>query len=749
MTRKNTLSVLAILTVLFGIYWFSTRTSNTEFQSMDWVTTYDLEPGTKAMVSLLDSIYRWDENHKHETHKIKWHKKIAYIFYKPSTTQLAEAKELLEVGKTNEAIDILEKLSTIIHDESDELYTRYNEQLAVAYLRWGEQENCILKHNHNSCILPIKENGIYELQDNTRKAIEIYKKLLNIHPEDWRYKWLLNVAYQTVGEYPEEVPEEWLIQSDLMADKNPSDNFINIAPLLGVGETSGAGGAVMEDFNNDGLLDIMTSGLLSTNNLKYYVNNGTSGFTDQTASAKLEGLTSGFNIYPLDYNNDGWKDLLIVRGSWGRLNGRYPNSLIKNNKDGTFSDVTVEAGLLSFMPVATAVCADFNNDGWTDIYIGNESMVNTKVSKPNELYINNGKGQFNEVSVESGANINAFTKGLCAGDYDNDGLMDLFVSNHNGPNYLLKNKGNNKDGIPQFENTTLTAGVSNPISSFTPWFWDYNNDGWLDLFVSSFEYGNGSSASSAAKHFAGVIDSTSRAFLYHNNGDGTFTNQTKALGLDFPLSTMGANFGDVNNDGWLDFYIGTGEPDYMGIHPNRIIINQEGKGFIDQTFELGVGHIQKGHGISFGDIDNDGDQDILAEMGGEYEGDEFQNALFQNPGNNNNWITLKLEGTTSSKDAIGARIQILASKGDTLQSFYHVVSSGGSFGSNTLQQEVGIGNYTKIDSIIVDWPNSDSLQVFIDIAINKRYLIIEKEGITNINLQGFLFNPKHRQHMHH
>jgi hypothetical protein len=748
MTRKSTFSILAILTVLLGLYWFSNKSSNNEFQSMDWVTTYNLEPGTDAMVTLLDSIYRWEENQKLKNKQPKWYKKIVYIFYKPLTTQLSEAKELLEQGKTNEAIGILEKLSTKINDESHKLYTRYNEQLAIAYLRWGEQENCILKHNHNSCILPIKENGIYELQENTKKAIETYKKLLKKHPEDWRYRWLLNIAYQTIGEYPSKVPKEWLIQSDLMADKDPSDNFKNIAPLLGVGETSGAGGAVLEDFNNDGLLDIMTSGMFDSQ-LKYFVSKGSNGFQDQTKAAKIEGLINGFNLFQLDYNNDGWMDLLIVRGAWQHIYGLYPNSLLKNNQDGTFSDVTVEAGMLSFNPSSTAICADFNNDGWIDIYIGNESSIRSEHPLPNELFINKKNGTFKETAAQSGLAIICLTKGLSAGDFNQDKKTDLFISNRGGKNFLLQNIGNNNSGIPQFKDVSKKAGIEDPEFSFTSWFWDYNNDGFQDIFVSSYDYGKGSSAASAAKHFAGIIDSTSRTFIYHNNGDGTFTNKTKELGLDFPLSTMGANFGDVNNDGWLDFYIGTGEPDYMGIHPNRILINKEGKGFVDQTFELGVGHIQKGHGISFGDIDNDGDQDILAEMGGTAAGDEFQNALFQNPGNNNNWITLKLEGTTSSKDAIGARVQIIASNGDSIQSFYHVVSSGGSFGSNSLQQEIGIGDFRKINSINISWPNSDSLQVLTDAAINKHYLIIEKKGITDLNLSEFLFNPKHNQHLHH
>ena len=315
---------LALLVVIAGGYWYVRQTPKLQFQSMEWVKNYNVKPGTDGMIELLDSIYRWDKKRKDELHYKRSLKKLIYNLYNAAPQKLKDAKVLLHEGETNQAIQILEELMDDFKDDSDKLYTKYHELLAIAYLRWGEQENCIVNHNNNSCILPIKENGIYTLQENTRKAIDVYLKLLEKHPNDWRYRWLVNIAYQTLGEYPESVPQEWLIQSDLMQDKSLSDNFTNIAPSLNVGETSGAGGALLEDFNNDGSLDIITSGLLSNNSIKYYINHGKDGFTDQTKSANLEGLTSGFNVYPLDFNNDGWMDLFVTRGSWGGKNGLYP-----------------------------------------------------------------------------------------------------------------------------------------------------------------------------------------------------------------------------------------------------------------------------------------------------------------------------------------------------------------------------------------------------------------------------------------
>ncbi|GAB5560606.1 MAG: hypothetical protein SynsKO_22530 [Synoicihabitans sp.] len=715
---------------------------------MKWVFDRKIDPGTESMVNLLSEINQWyDETNRHEV-DYSWFRKLLNKIYKSDGAKVLEADFHLSHGQTEGLIEELEVIAARL-TPSDDLFVKAHEILAILYLRRGEEENCIHNNTHQSCIFPIREEGIYSLRKDTERAIEIYEKLLSVKPADWRYRWLLNLAYQTLGEYPEEVPKQWLIHSNLMLDRDPSDNFENIAPSLGIDDITPAGGAVMDDFNNDGLLDIFTSGLNRTQ-LKYYINNGKKGFTDQTSAANLVGLTSGFNLYQLDYDNDGWKDLLVVRGAWKHNRGLYPNSLLRNNQDGTFSDTTVEAGLLSFHPVATAVCADFNNDGWTDIFIGNESRGGKKDNKRNELFLNMKNGQFREVSVESGMDVVSFTKGVCAGDYNDDGLTDLYISDHNGINILLKNTQISADGVPEFKDTTKEAGVEGPLNSFTSWFWDYNNDGALDLFVSSYEYGDARSTAAAAKHFAGISDASSRSFIYHNNGDGTFTNRSFELGLDFPLGTMGANFGDINNDGWLDFYIGTGEPDFMGVHPNRLLVNQEGLNFIDQSSERRVGHIQKGHGIAFGDLDQDGDQDILAEMGGELVGDEFQNALFQNPGNNNNWIVLSLTGTTSSRDAIGARIKVIASDGNQTRAIYRVVSSGGSFGSNSLQQEIGLGRFTQIDLVEIRWPNSTQAQLIQSLNPNRKYSIIEgASDAVEDSYDSFLFEQKNPSEHHH
>lgn len=724
MRSKWTKVILLLMTTsitLVGIDFFLKRES-----SMNWVLYYKLEPGTPAMVGLLEEINQWLEKEdvkKNETHLIR---KVSNLIYKPTSVIIAEGLDYLRKGQNQKAIDILESL--IDKDwtvtSPDALTKRkLNEWLAIAYLRSGEEQNCILNHDGNSCLMPMQGTGIYEIQEPTLKAIDIYSFLLSRYPDNYRYRWLLNVAYQTIGTYPDQVPGVWLISPKHFKDENPDDNFINIAPQLGIDHNSLAGGACMEDFNNDGFLDILTSGRKSTQ-LTLYLNDGKGGFDNKTDEAGLTGLTGGFNLFQADYNNDGFTDVFVARGAWMHDLGLTPNSLLRNNGDGTFSDVTVTAGLLSFNPTLNAVWADFNNDGWLDIFVGNETRGD-EGSYSSEFYLNNADGTFKEVSSLVGLNVTSFVKGLTAEDYDNDGWIDLFVSNKSGANFLYHNEGLNAKGQLSFKNVAKEAGVMSPKFGFTSWFWDYNNDGFKDLYVTEY-IRNNSSIEKVAKSYDGQRVGSIWPSIYENNGDGTFTNRTEALEMDIPLFTMGANFADFNNDGFLDFYLGTGEPSYMGIYPNRMFYSNEGQSFEDVTSEKGVGHIQKGHGVAIGDLDNDGDQDIYAQMGGMQYGDTFQNALFQNPGTDHKWVTLKLKGTNSNRSAIGAQVKLVVKTNEGQRLIYRSVSSGGSFGANSLQLEIGLGEAIAIDLIQVTWPGTGLVQIYQNVPLNRAFML--KEG---------------------
>jgi len=268
-------------------------------------------------------------------------------------------------------------------------------------------------------------------------------------------------------------------------------------------------------------------------------------------------------------------------------------------------------------------------------------------------------------------------------------------------------------------------GVTQPVPSFATWFWDYDNDGWLDLFVA----GYGNRIEDVAADYHGLPNDGPRMRLYKNDGAGGFVDVTRETGLYRVHLTMGANFGDLDNDGFPDFYLGTGFPAYDAVAPNIAYRNNNGRSFTDVTFSAGLGHLHKGHGIAFGDLDRDGDQDIFAQIGGFYPGDGFENALYENPGHGNHWISVKLIGVESNRAAIGARIRLeLAMKDGSRRAVYAHVNGGGSFGASSLEQEIGLGQAERIISMEVFWPTTTERQVFQDVSIDTRVEVREGDS---------------------
>jgi hypothetical protein len=647
-----------------------------------------------------------------------------------------KANILLEMGREQEAIDILEAL--LAEDKGNRaVQYRVTKDLALAYLRQGERSNCIHGHAAESCILPIKGLGVHSDPLGSRKAITLYEKLLEEDPHNFEFLWLLNIAYMTVGDYPTGVPARFLLpgmEGDTSVSIRP---FEDIAADLKLDVNNQAGGSIVEDFDNDGYLDIVTSSWSLSEGMHYFKNNANGTFTETTPMTGLKDITGGLNMMQTDYNNDGFKDIFMVRGGWRGEYGREPNSLLRNNGDGTFTDVTTEAGLLSFHPTLTANWNDFNNDGWLDLFIGNETTGEGVLEHPCELYINNQDGTFREIAKQAHCDLRRVVKGVTSGDYDNDGWKDIFVSTMSGERRLLKNAGVRGKEIA-FVDVTIVAGLSRERGrTFPTWFWDYDNDGWLDIFVCDYTFDRSLANYAAAEKLKIDTHGPESMLLYHNNHDGTFTNVAEKMGLTQVVFAMGSNFGDINNDGYLDMYLGTGNPNYESIIPNKMFINQGGKKFADVTASARVGHLQKGHGVSFADLDNDGDQDIHIEMGGAYPGDHYQNSFFMNPGQNDNrWINLQLEGRQSNRAAMGSRVKVTFRENGVARSVYRDVNCGGTFGSSPLRREIGVGTATVIDEIEVRWHGSGQVQVFKDIKPNQFLKLVEGETqLTTVNLR--------------
>jgi hypothetical protein len=597
----------------------------------------------------------------------------------------------------------------------------FRKSKAIASLRLGEQENCLRLHNAESCLFPLQPAAFHEVQRGSRGAVAILKEQLEKHPDDLSARWLINIAFMTLGEYPHQVPPQWLIPPKAFESGYPLPRFPNVAGSLGLDVEGRAGGCILDDFDNDGFIDLITSPMNLEGQIRYFHNDGKGGFIERTTEAGLQGLPGGLNMQQTDYNNDGFLDVWIERGGWFQKQGRIPGSLLRNNGDGTFTDVTEEAGLLTMHPSQACVWFDYDGDGWLDLFKGNETS-DPADPDPCELFHNNRDGTFTECAAACGLDVKAIVKGVTSADYDNDRRPDLYLSILNGPNRLFHNDGTNASGQWRFSDVTSHAKVSEPILSFPTWFFDYDNDGWEDLFVSGYKMGH---LGDVAADYLGLPHEGTSPKLYHNNHDGTFTDVTESAKLNHVLLTMGCNFGDLDNDGWLDFYLGTGEPDLATIMPNRMFRNANGKFFQDVTTAGGFGHLQKGHAVGFADLDNDGDQDVFIVLGGAYPGDRARSALFLNPGNNNHWIKLKLEGTRSNRAAIGAKIKLAVATPEGAGAIYKTVNSGGSFGCSPLRQEIGLGNATAITSVEVFWPASGIRQTLTGLALDHAYRIRE------------------------
>jgi hypothetical protein len=624
--------------------------------------------------------------------------------------------------------------------------------LGVAHLRRGELENCVHGHAAASCIFPIREAGRHREPSGSQNAIRWFTRYLAENPGDLDIRWLLNVAHMTLGQYPDAVPPPYLIPPDALKSDHGITRmntdfvpglFVDIAPGVGLGGVGRAGGAVVEDMDNDGLLDVVVSSVDSCEPLRYLRHRPDGTFRDVTADARLPEQLGGINITDTDYNNDGRIDLFVMRGGWEFA---MRNSLLRGNRDGTFTDVTRESGLSSARHrTHTAAWADFDNDGWIDVFVGHEET-------PSSLFRNLGNGTFVDVGPQAGVARTAFTKGATWGDYDNDGYPDLYVSNYGGGNFLYHNERNGT-----FTERAQALGVDKPIMSFPAWFFDYDNDGWLDLFVAGFV----PSLTEVVKGFLGLPHQAETLKLYRNRGTGApgenndgrggFEDVTASARLDRVVPTMGANFGDIDNDGYLDIYLGTGAPSYAAIMPNVLFRNHDGRYFADVTAATGTGHLQKGHGVAFADIDSDGDLDIFENIGGFVPGDAYNRALFQNPGNGNNWIRLKLVGVKTNRAAIGAKITIVLEDGSIR---YREVTTGGSFGASPLAQHIGLAKADRVKTLEVWWPASDTRQIFRDVRVNQEIVIREfsalsafaiwHSALTRPSARG-LFDPERRR----
>ena len=496
-------------------------------------------------------------------------------------------------------------------------------------------------------------------------------------------------------------------------------------------ETMGGGGGFI-DYNGDGLLDIyfvcysQTPQPPGASKLKdaLYRNNGDGTFTDVTESAGIANSMLGMGLTVGDYNNDGWPDLYIT--------GYGASKLYQNTGQGTFTDVTGQAGVNNSLWGTSAAFFDYDSDGHLDLFVCNYLTYDDKTlactfyeGKPycliknfkgsaSRLFRNNGDGTFAEVTDKARvANPNGKGLGVVALDYDNDGRLDIFQANDSTGNFLYHNKG---DGT--FSEVALQAGVAfdpngNARGGMGVDAEDIDGDGFLEIFVANF-----SSETNA---------------LFQNGRDGVFTEVTNRLGLgavSIPMSGFGSRFFDYNNDGLVDLFVHNGHPfePINKLFPETtykeppFLFENTGSGFRDVAAVRGapLRKFYAGRGLAVGDIDNDGDSDLLLMNVGEPP------ALLRNDGGNrNHWLGINLVGTGSNRDGVGAKVTVAAGG----KRRYKQRLGGSSYCSASDPRLLfGLGASTKIDEIKVTWP-SGKVSTVKNVRSNQ-YLTIKENRVS-------------------
>jgi hypothetical protein len=597
--------------------------------------------------------------------------------------------------------------------------------LGIVALRRGELDDRAEPGSGSSDIFPIAPDAVHSGQQGAREAIDRFMTYLQRRPHDLSVRWLLNLAYMRLGEYPDRVPQPHLVPLDSFRSSRDVGRFEEVASRAGLHSRGPnmAGGSVFDDFNEDGLPDLFVTSLDVNRGASLFVNRGDGSFLDCSIQAGLGGQIHVMNLTHADCDNDGDLDVVLLRGA-----GENPErlSLLLNNGDGTFEDVTIASGLDEPIATGAAAWGDYDNDGRLDLFVCGEYRPGTNDTpdgRPDprnrcRLYHNRGEGRFRDAALVAGVVNDRCACGAAWGDFDADGLLDLFVANADGAARLFHNQG---DGT--FRDAAVTLGLSGLESGHACFFWDYDNDGRLDIFVTD---DRARPAEFVAAALGLPVENASHPRLFRNLGGSGFGEVTRDVGLDRPLPTLGCNFGDVDNDGYLDLYIGAGWRGTSSLVPGRMFLNAGGLRFEDVTLSSRTGHVRNGQGVSFADLDGDGDLDFFVQAGGLVPASQSHNLLFHNPGHGRHWLKIRLVGTRTNGSALGARICVKTAAPDGKNRTIHrTVGNNSSFGGNSLVQSIGLLDASRVAELTITWSASRTTQTFRDLDADREIVITE------------------------
>lgn len=509
----------------------------------------------------------------------------------------------------------------------------------------------------------------------------------------------------------------------------PAVQFVDVSSQAGLvmEAKKSKGNPVWGDFDNDGVLDLIVPchGLPNSHGPFVYLGNANGTFTDIRTTcgfsntSKLNDLDStDWHGYALgDYDNDGKLDLYIAEGAKGQQGGTVKRDLLfHGNGNGTFTYVSDVAGILTNGDRGReGFWVDYDNDGKLDLFVKNFKSANGFIIE-NRLYHNNGDGTFTSISGAGGLADATFTKHTGAItsfiDYDNDGFMDVSFSGDGTSEALYRNRGNGT-----FVDVSAAAGLKKITPCQGIAWGDYNNDGFVDLYVARGNLGG-----------TGTLKDT----LYRNNGNGTFTEATQQAGLGAVGNKWGAVWGDYDNDGFLDLFVACAGASTLGAGNANLLYHNNGNGTFtnvaaQEGLQLDDGGVSLHRAAAWADYDNDGFLDLLLKDGCGPESDAGAGSagfhrLFRNAGNSNEFIKVNLSGVQSNKRGIGARVTVTSAAG---MSFRQNNGGGGgefwSQGSEPLHFGIGTASMARVKVV---WP-SGTVDTVKSVAANSTIRVVE------------------------